>query len=355
MKQKMNVLFSQDTRGSLNNYTREEAVMQHPCGYTIKIYGDKVHWMAFQDNYVLTVVGPKMFWKKQSTGQATFKNGKLYGDLSLFRDNLLKVFQLDWILKERWTLNLLGFKKDLWKDVFTGRITNPEKLCKTISKRYFKGAYSYKSLRGVALVSLPVSLWDIYYHTVNPEEGLKVFLHNHNSRWRPLEDVLRYCKILNTKMDPRWSDKRLSQEHQRQIEQVNALKMESISPEYIADEFHSGGLSLILNERECFLEGCSMHNCVHTCYWKKIKRGDYLIAKGMVNGEYVNLGITVNVNDLYLDQVHTIYNGSVISDTRTTCFEWIDNNKEALMEIVYKIRQSRSSIERREEFETIPF
>ena len=355
MKQKMNVLYSRDTRKPLSDYTREEAVMQHPCGYTIKIYGDKNHWMAFQDNYILTVVGPKMFWKKQSTTQATFKDGKLYGSLEPFRGELLQALHLDWILQEKWTLKLLGSKKDLWKDVFAGRITNPEKLCKTISKRYFKGAYSYKTLKDVALIGLSASLWDIYYHTVNPEEGLKVFLSNRSNSWRPLEDVLRYCKILNTKMDPRWSEKRLHQEHQRQIEQVNALKMESISPEYIADDFRSGGLSLILNERECFLEGCSMHNCVHTCYWKKIKRGDYLIAKGMVNGEYVDLGITVNVDDLRMDQVHTIYNGNVISDTRTACYEWIENNKEALMDIVYKIRQSRSPIEQKNDFEVIPF
>lgn len=342
-RQGLNVLYRQDSRQPASMFSREHAITRGGCAETIAIYGDKQHWMAFKDYYALTCVGPRVFWKKGRTDQATFKNGKFYGSIEPFKETLLQVFNLDWILTNKWALRLLGNKKDLWRGVFDNKITNPEMLCKAISKKYFKGAYSYRTLREMATNHPNIaSLWDLFYYTTNPEENLKAAL---KEGWLPSlwNDSLQYAKILNEKIDFRWSERRLNEVHQSQIERLNASKAEEYSDECIAEPFRVGKLSLILNERECFMEGNQMHNCVHSCYWKKITAGNYLLAHGAIGDEYVDYGITVNWHEgeLFTDQIHTIRNGYASREAIDYCCNWLQDNKNELLTIADEIRRKR--------------
>ena len=343
MRKGLNVLYRQDTRQPASDFTREHAITHGGCAETIAIYGDKQHWTAFKDYYTLACVGPRVFWKKRRTDQATFKNGKFYGSIEPFKETLLQVFNLDWLTTNKWALRLMGNKKDLWRGVFDNRITNPEMLCKTISKKYFKGAYSYRTLREMA-INQPniVSLWDLFYYTTNPEESLKAAL---KEGWLPSlwNDALSYAKILNEKIDFRWSQRRLNEVHQSQIERLNATKAAEYSDKLIAEPFKAGELSLILDERSCFIESTMMHNCTHRCYWPEVRAGNYLLAHGTVNDEFVDLGMYINSYDgiVQYDQVHTVYNGGVSPATMLYCEEWIRKNAAALLGIAREIREKK--------------
>ena len=342
-EEKLPLLYRNDSRRAAELYSREEVVKERPQGTRVTIYGNKDHWTAFKDCYVLTCLGSKVFWKKTSGDNVTFKGGNIYGNLAPFRHILIEVFNYDWIKDNEWVSQLLLERKDLWKMIFSGKITNPEILCKTFSRKYFKGVFSYATLKEYARYRSSTPLWDLYYHTTNPEEALKRCCSCDYTYETLFMDCLHYAKILNTKINPMWSGKRLHAVHQQQIELTQKAKIDKVPCDEVFPAYEADGLSLINNERECYLEACKMHNCVHSCYWKRIARGSYLIARGMVGSskdkQYVDVGIGVKTEGnnivLRLDQVHTIYNGSVDNDTERLCYNWIEEHHDALVDRSY--------------------
>lgn len=356
-KEKMNVLFREDTRGPLDEYSREQAIRQEACANVVTISGDMTHWCAFHDSYCLTCIGPRIFWKKTMTVRAGYKDGKLYGSLELFKQHLMDIFHLDWVRTNKWTLKLLREDKFFWKQVLTGKITNPEQLAKAYSKKYFQSAYTYKTLKNYfELCPNRVSLWDFFYYTMNPEENLKAIIKK--PYLESLDtDIIQYAKILNERVDLRWSARRLHEEHQRQIEAVNASKADKFSDEDIATPLKMDGLSLILNEKECFLEGSTMHNCVHSCYWRRITEGNYLLAHGEALGEYVDLGMKILDGEVFLDQVHTIYNGNPSKAAERFCEEWIRLRSLWLLEVSKEIKNNHilESVVDTGEYTPLPF
>lgn len=348
MNRKRPILLLEDDRKPAKEYSRVEALEYHPTGRRIYIGGYPDCWTAVDVVYTLCVMGSAVFWKENNKISCTYKDGKIYGSISPFVEKLCKVFHLDWITQNSWVRQLLVNRNDLWKAVFAGKITNPEKLCRYVSKKYFKGVYSYKAIKGSCTNPFAAgSLWRIYHYTTNPEYALRnVVLLDDNTNEDALDyrdlfrDALEYAEYLNEKLNPLWSYKRLHAEHQNQIERktLMQIKMNSskLSDELLSEPFSEGDLSLILDERTCFVEGCMMHNCVYSCYWKRIKNGTYLIAKGYVNGEYIDLGID---EDLTLSQVHTRYNKGVLPSTYDYCESWIKRNAESLKSTMTALKE----------------
>lgn len=337
------MLYHQDDRTPAKAFSREDAIDRPRSAESIYVGVDGKDFTVWKRHYRLTVLGPSVFWKQTACASLTYKKGKFYGSLAPVKDDLCKAFKLDWITTNRWVNRLLSDKRDLWKLIIDGKITNPEMLLKTVSKRYFKGAYSYKNLKKWCTGEcIPVSLWSLYYHTTNPNLAIEVLASSKDRHefYSLFDDTLKYAEYLNEKINPKWSILRMRAEHQRQIEQRELRKLEGLPSDNIAPAFSKDGLSLILNERECYLEGCSMHNCVHRCYWDEISQGYYLIARGTINGEYLNLGIRC-FQEVAFNQVHTIYNGGVSSATRDKCLQWIADNEKELKETVAYIRKQR--------------
>lgn len=366
---KLPVVFQSDNRAPKENYSRKNILERFVGGETVYVAGSLDHWYVAIRGWQLSVMGSRIFYKKIADSSCTYKGGVFYGTFNpQIIEALIKAFKLDWITKSIWARNALMTRKDLWKMVFSGKITNPELLAKTISKRYFQGKYTYTSLK-VYYKNQGISLWDLFYYTTNPDLALRIYcgiIDSDISR-SELCDVVRGAKILDEKINPNWSAKRMIAEHQRQIEKLNLIDIENTSPEPIAEAFSAEGLSLVLDERSCYLEGCSMHNCVHSYYWKHIEKGDYILARGTVNEEYVDFGISVCASKSYddsplpsyirleIDQIHTIYNGRVNSETHDYCEKWLDNHKATLIRIVRGIRRNVDNGTPVEEEDILPF
>ena len=345
---KWQVLYHTDDRTPVKEIAREDAV-ENPreaeslyVGIGIKNPKDFTIWKR---HYRLMVLGPKIFWKETSRMSLTYKDGKFNGNLEGMTDIICQVFKLDWISTNKWLYRILGGRKDLWKLIIEGKVTNPEALLKKVSKRYFGGVYSYKNLKKWCKGECrPCSLWDIYYYTTNPDLTLDMLSNGTYREWDCLfDDALRLAAFFNEKINAKWSLARLREEHQHQIERKEVKMLERLDVNDIAPAFSKDGLSLILNERECCVEGNQMHNCVYSCYWSQIKNGQYLIAKGDVYGEYVDLGIRITGDDVIFNQVHTAYNGGVEGATRDFCNAWIESNKEELLNIAKYIKEQRKS------------
>jgi hypothetical protein len=69
--------------------------------------------------------------------------------------------------------------------------------------------------------------------------------------------------------------------------------------------------------------------------------GNYLLARGVINGEYVDLGIEGTPNKVLFNQVHTIYNGTVSPSTKKMCQAWIYDHAEDLQNILKALRNNK--------------
>ena len=362
-KQKLPVLYHYDTRGNLDPVSRKSVLTNCMTAVKQSIVGSKQHFSCWIVHYRATVVGSNKFWKPESTINLTFKGGRLYGSMD---SNILKViietFYLDWI--KGWPLQLIKVNKTLWAMVLSGKITNPEQLAKKFSKLYFKGVYSYAALKCYYNMRAPMvgSLWDIYYHTTNPNLYILKFSDILKEDYdygcgidTLLRDTLLYCKFENSKLNPLWSTHRIAKEHQKQIERDNLSKLLEHDDTPIATPFSSEGFKPILTEREAFLESQIMSNCVYSCYWSSIKNGTYIVVTGEFEGKRIDIGIDIDsqllnsiVCPFYLSQVHTAYNGSVSDNCRCFVSRWIERNKENLRTMIKEIRKDTSISEERE-------
>lgn len=376
-KKKREVLYYHSTKPQLKDLSRREVVKCLHSALTEAIYGDREDFVVFRSVDRLTCLGPKIFWRNAEKEILTFKGGKFYGNLSGFIiDIMIQVFGWNWI--DRFCRMLLRRDKRLWAMVIQGKITNPEQLAKKYSKMYFKSAFSYRALKYVfdEHVLDGITLSDVYYYTSNPElfvlkaaearqHEANTSPYDYDNSWmRTARDVIEYCRLENAKMNPNWSVNRLTAEHQKQIERDMLVEIQQYPDTYIAPPFEKDGLELILSERDCFKEGVFMHNCVHRCYWRKVKKGDYILVKGKVENTYVNIGIYYKPSyyyvdekrgveyELSLDQIHTIYNGNVNDEITKKCMDWINKYRSYL---VLTCEWIKEDMRKQNESEGLPF
>ena len=352
-KVKRPVIFREDPRFPLENYTLKQ-IIQRPSVVTVRsICGTPTDFVCHAGAYRTEAIAGRKFWRECAWDCITFKGNRIYGIITNnVRETLIKAFNLDWI--NDWCLILLGTNKSMWQDVLKGKITNPEMLAKTFSKRYFKGEIYYKNIRDYMLnLRGNISLWDIWYYTTNPnlcierltdsyKQDIKTDLFDYSvSLIQLFRDVIEYAKYENARINPAWSVRRLQEEHQKQIERAATAEAESYSNKDITERLDVGDFHLLLNERECFLEGQFMHNCVHSCYWKYIVRGDYLIATATIENTKVDIGITITTDLLLkVDQVFAAYNRSVSSTIKEAVNDWVRKNTVTLLCIANNIKNS---------------
>lgn len=351
-KQTRPCIFLEDTRRDLKGMSRRQAFKSYARPHRIAVYGAREDFSVFYSEYIIEVMGNNVFWKSLGEESMTFKDGKFYGTFSQRVLNIaLTAFNIDWPMSSNWIIRLLAHNKTLWAMILKGKITNPEQLAKKYSKIYFKGVYSYKALKVYfESYSSIGSLWDIYYYTSNPNLWIEKYCalkwendRQYEEHLNLARDILHYAKIENAKINSTWSYSRMVSEHQKQIERDNLDQVNMYSDEKIATPFERDGLHLILDERDAFIEGTVMHNCVHSCYWNRIANGNYLIAKGVVDGVKIDVGISIGYSDngdvLRLNQVHSIYNGNVSQEVEQFCMNWIDAYHQDLLGVLNEIRK----------------
>lgn len=326
---------------------------------SLSVRGDRKNFTASWSQRVLSAIGGKIFWKRGSSDYVTYKDGKFYGRITSDTvQAIVKAFRLDWISNEKYILQVLTNNKTLWKMVIDEKITNPKSLLRKYSNLYFKGVYYYKALKAYFEKdrSLP-SLWDIYYHTTNPNLFVERVVEDVSKEdyedTTLLKDVLHYCRYDNSKLNPLWSKSRLQEVHQEQIyrdflyeleNQKKNLSHASVAP-YVPEFFGGEEFAktfkkkeFILDECSCFKEALFMHNCIYTCYWHAVTTGRYLLIKGdSEDGEHFNLGIRIKQGVAEFDQVRTRHNGEVSKQVQTDCHLWIDQNQKPLVELAEAI------------------
>lgn len=350
-KEKRNVIYYHSTRPDISGLSRKE-IFRGIRAMSEAVYGNnREDFTVVITSETLRCLGPKIFWQVTDKHMLTCQKGRLFGSLNTITiDIMIRVFNLNWI--DSFCRRLLRADKRLWLMVIQGKITNPEQLAKRYSKLYFKGVFSYKALKtfykSVSGLCGEISLYDIFYYTANPN----LFIEKCDNKEAPLGlimDTMRYCRIENTKFNPLWSVKRIEEEHAKQIERDMISEMSKCSDKCIAPPFVREGLELILSEREAFLESAKMHNCIYHCYWSQMAKGNYAVVRGNINGEYIDMGITIDrrtpVVGITFNQLHTIYNGIASIETKQKCLQWLDTYGAEIAKLYHDMKKSNVDVQ----------
>lgn len=280
------------------------------------------NWYMYHRLTELKRRGRTFYPKTKLTMRLAIKDGKITTMKDLTWEHIERLQnKYEWLAQIR-TCRFGGqiTNKTLLKEVLLGNITNPEAYYKWILKHTYRiDSIPWKLFREYAKSQMRVSIFDIMEATINPKLAIEAYLHaSDHSKWtfrHLLEDSITTALRLGEKINPQWSEKRLAAEHQRQIEMVQLRKIESMDhnpASHIFDAFDfPEGVKWLNTEGEVFKEASQMHHCLHSNYWKYIKKGDYVAFAVDHNDEHFTLGCRFNGDFCMYDQAHTIYNGSV--------------------------------------------
>ena len=327
-------LKSEETKKACE-YTRREVINGCVFKNSVAIRATEetssTNWFAATDQYRLVVLGPSIFWKKLGATTLTCKEGKLYGTMvPVLLEKAAQAFHIDWI-EHDYVKHCLKQRRDLWQDVFAGKVTNPEMLLKRFSKKYFKGVYSYKTLKEYFRCTSHlggIDLWSIYYYTSNPDLAIRKCLEENAKEYRQiLKDMLHYCNLFgDQKVNPNWSIKRMEEEHREQIiRDMVENPPKNLSEDYICSPLSIHGMEVFRQEKECYIEATYMKNCTWRCYWKRCARGEYMLFKGKLNGQYIHMGMYVDLanDEVSFDQAKIRGDHNPRPETLEACEEFV--------------------------------
>lgn len=234
------------------------------------------------------------------------RRGKIASERSMIL-GILKEFP-EWEFLKSLELNRC-LSMTVVRDILLGKLTSVD----SVMRAYFKSlgikGYSGKELlRLRCLGSLTTTL------AVFNVDDLIPALRNDSQKCilQRQSDIIDQAYLLGIKLNPRWSEKRFSEEHQKLTHILMQRKLEKMGNSPVWDlpedlsEYPS--VRLLNTEREVFEEGLCMHHCVYTNYWRLIKEKRYLaLSIKLPSGERATLGIHKFKDSWRYDQCYKKY------------------------------------------------
>ena len=229
-------------------------------------------------------------------------------------------------------------KPSMLKDVLTGHIYNDE----TLWKRYALHAFKLKNVSWKDFKTCynhHFNILDLVHFTKNVDNSLRILakeceLSPCYGKIIILRDVLKLAVKLDQVIDLNWSDKRMEQFHQEQIRIDNAVKIANKPQTPIFDQLIGNKhITMLNNEREIYEEGLNMHHCIHSCYFNRIKRQEY-VAFHMTFPEDCTFGVKIASGEVILDQIYLKYDRHVKDETRKVALDFIKKHSKQLLKML---------------------
>ena len=240
-------------------------------------------------------------------------------------------------------------KPSILKDILTGHVYNDE----TLWKRYALHAFKLKNVSWKdfkVCYNHHFNILDLVHFTKNVDNSLRILakeceLDSWSSRMTLFRDVLQLAVKLGQVIDLNWSDKRMEQFHQEQVRIINALEIASKPQTPIFDQLIGNEhITMLNNEREIYEEGLNMHHCIHSCYFNRIKKQEY-IAFHMTFPEDCTFGVKIASGEVILDQIYLKYDKRVQDETRQVAIDFIKKHSKQLSELLkFQIPVQESTI-----------
>ena len=156
-----------------------------------------------------------------------------------------------------------------------------------------------------------------------------------------LKDLIGDAVILDKKINPKWSLKRMTEEHQANIKvilekQLDATSDESIYRQDMDVTLQGYRFQTISSPRAALLESKTMHNCVFYNYWKPATERRYILFHVTSEAdEPMSLGFNVRKGSegpyLEYDQMHTIHNGTASTYARQAAKAFAEQYKKEIL------------------------
>ena len=310
-------------------------------GYIVKYEGpDSICISEYHKDY--KCCGRQIFANRHWVNVVRFDGKKVivrkgsFNHDQIFTDFFLQYFGIECLsqqLPERVLMRIL-YSKTVLKAIFKQRLTN----AREVIRLYMNTSWKLKDISyDLVLRGFKEYVdWNVAKYFVTSIEDYISFLEKYDyctEEYRLFSDLLKDAEVLDIRVDPKWSKKRMLQEHQRNNEKIMLLFDTVLSDKPVRDGIETaidGSVrGFILNtERETFRESSEMHHCIYSHYFNRIQAGTY-IGISLVYPERCTVGLTYDgaKKNFVLEQVHTIRNGSVQADTRQLILDYIRENQ----------------------------
>lgn len=308
----------------------------HETGYIVKYEGPKSICLAsYYKDY--RCFDKRIFAKREWTSVVRFDGRKVIvrkGGIHSgeFLDFFLAYFGVECLsqqLPDR-VLERILYSKTVLKAIFTQKITNP----RDAVRLYMNTSWKLKDISyDLVLRGFSACIdWDVAKNFVTSIEDYVDFVQSKSyisPEARIFHDLIRDAQCLDFRVNPKWSKKRMEQEHNRCHEKLMLLMDSALSDKPVRegiDTVIDGPVrGIILNsERETYREGSQMHHCIYTHYFEYMLSRNY-IGLSFQYPERCTVGLVYKESEkkFVLDQIHTIRNGSVQGDTREIILKYI--------------------------------
>lgn len=272
--------------------------------------------------------GNHFFLKSEFTEEFSIFNNKFScSDYKLLREIVFPHLKITWLKDLHNEYIKFILKPSLLKSILLGNIYSEETLCKAILRRcYHCKTISWKTFRHYLKHSYLfnyVNIIDLTTFTKNAEESIKVLLKT-NDNWLQC-DLIKSAIKLDEVVDLTWSQKRLEQEHQRQVRILNLKELQSKSQNPIFDrDFSNLEFKQLNTELDVFQESLDMNHCLYHCYYNKMLKKNYIAFH--INN--VTLGVCWDREQqaAIIDQIRGRHNETVVGPIWEKCNKFVANS-----------------------------
>ena len=290
--------------GVAKNIIYKDKMMNHHVNsVSVLLKDDKLHYSDIV--YKISCVNNKYFLKVHVKHGFTYEKGKLK---AWFGSNIKKMnfvpfieeyLKLNWIDKHDYgiiTATLLG-------KIIAGKITNKRDLYEAWFKanRIKCTVGEYMNARRKIMDEYDLNN-NRYYPFLFMRGGgqftymmyrLNQTMTSLDHFFKNISNIIKYYSIffdcidqailLEQKINPLWSEKRIDEEHTRMTRelmehQLNTVENKPVMYKPAVDKIlnlmNAKGVEFLDNQRRVFLEGKVMDHCIYTNYWNRIENGN---------------------------------------------------------------------------------
>lgn len=282
-------------------------------------------------------VGCRIFKKSETSSSVYIEPNKITvrGDAEAVM-LLLKHLNLNWFRNiPEYIRSFYFVKSTILRALLTKRIYSEETLYKRIGTSCFQlKDVSWKSVREYCINSNfnGFSIYDLRDFTKNVEQSIQVIAKHHFTSIHLYRDLLTYACESNQIVDFTWSEKRINEEHRKQIlaKRNGELSKKDENPIYtrvIGDD----NIKLLNTEKDIFLESETMCHCLYRCYYSRIRNKEY-IAFHMRYPEDCTFSVRPGMhNNIIFDQIYLKYDRMVQDSTKEVAQKFVDCNKDNIL------------------------
>lgn len=327
---RLNDFISLPYESQLKEYFQGNIVRCWP--YTLR-FEDTPKYLSFERFEAKVQFSGKAFFIKNTNTHKFFYNKEtkktrcIYERSSLLMD-LIEFPQFDWLAEgyKNDTIHYKVLSNSIIRDILLGKLTNVE----DIVKRYLKSLH----LKNINWKTYVKYLYNGARYPINwlsevttDVNGLMEGLSSSNSERKiKLGDMVQQALMLQMKINPKWSDRRLDEEHNKMtlILMGQELDAKENTPIYESWPKLDYDYKLLNSEQEVFQEGMLMHHCIYTNYWRRIKNHDY-IAFSFTSPERFTLGLSATPTGFQFDQAYLKYDQKISERSRATIDAFLED------------------------------